>query len=140
MHTVRGLKTVPHGVLKLLSLLLSVVLWFYVTTDLRKSRQDIAYREIKNIQVSIMGDELLLGKNLVSVELEQSTVDVRVRGVEQELARLSAADVTAYVDVRGFRPGKTYNLVVRVVLPENILLVGAAPRVRVLIKDAQVQI
>ncbi|MFH1460027.1 MAG: CdaR family protein [Candidatus Omnitrophota bacterium] len=120
--------------LKIFSLFLACVVWIYIHGIVRGG--PIAYKDLKDIELRLMGDPLLLGKNVYTVELERKTIDLRVKGPEQELVKITNMDIIAYVDITGLAPGRTYSPVVNCVFPNNIKVVGALPLVRVEIKDA----
>jgi YbbR-like protein. len=122
--------------LKIFSLLTAVAVWFYIHGVVQ---QDIggppAYKDIKNIEIRLMGEQVLLGKNVFKVDLERNTVDVRVKGPEKEIEKITSADVIAYVDISGLKSGRTYSPVVNFILPPAIEIVGAPRLVRVDIKE-----
>lgn len=122
--------------LQIFSLGLAITVWFFlhgVVTE--KSGVPTALKTLSNIDVRLMGEPLVLGRNIVSIELEPRAIDLRVRGPENFIIPLSAADILAYIDVTGLTPGKMYSPVVQVKLPEGVDLVGALPLVRVEIKE-----
>lgn len=122
--------------LKIFSLFLATIIWFYIHAVVQKiSGGPLAYKDLKNVQIRLMGEPLVLGKNVFAVELERQTVDLRVKGPEQEIERVAPLDIAAYVDISGLKPGRTYSPVINFVLPPNIEVVGALPLVRVEIKD-----
>jgi len=119
--------------LKIFSLFLTIIIWLFVNGIVRGG--PTAYKDIKNIEVRLMGEPLFLGKNVFSVDVERRIIDLRVKGPIQEIDKITRMDVIAYVDVSNLRPGRTYSPVINVILPENIEIVGAPPLVRVEIKD-----
>ncbi|MFH2137568.1 MAG: hypothetical protein ABII88_03535 [Candidatus Omnitrophota bacterium] len=122
--------------LKIFSLLLAIVIWIYIHGIVqRQSGGPLAYKDIKGVEVLIMGEPLFLGKNVFSVELEKNFIDLRVRGLEKEIEQLTQMDIVAYVNVKGLKPGKTYAPVVKYILPPKIQVIGAPNLVRVEIKD-----
>jgi hypothetical protein len=120
------------------SLIVAVTVWGFlhgVVTE--KSSAPMALKTLGGVDVKLMGDPLVLGRNVVFVEVEHRGIDIRVRGPEHLIAPLSAADILAYIDVTGLSPGKQYSPVVQLVLPAGIELVGALPLVRVEIKGTR---
>jgi len=122
--------------LQVFSLLLAVVVWFYINTAIGGGPR--AYKDIKDVEIQIMGEQLSLGKNLFVVELERNTIDVRISGPSVLIDKLTRNDITAYVNVSGLKPGRTYSPVVSFILPPNVEIVGAPPLVRVEIKDKNI--
>ncbi|MCP4650557.1 MAG: hypothetical protein GY853_10820 [PVC group bacterium] len=122
--------------LKIFSLLLAIVIWIYINGIVQRiSGGPIAYKDLEEVAILVMGEPVVLGKNVVSVELEKNFIDLRVKGPEQEIEQLTQMDVTAYVNVTGLKSGKTYSPVVKFVMPSNMSIVGASPLIRVEIKE-----
>lgn len=122
--------------LKIFSLFLAIVVWFYINNELQKNTGGPpAYKDLKAVEIKLMGDALTLGKNVFIAELENKTIDIRLKGPEQELEKLTALDTIAYVNISGLKSGKVYSPVVNFILPPNIKLVGSSPVVRVEIKE-----
>jgi len=119
--------------MRIFSLILAIVVWFYINNVVRGGPQ--AYKDLKDVEILLMGDQLFLGKNLFVVELERRTIDLRVKGPSKVIEQLTRKDVAAYVNISGLRPGRTYSPVVNFILPPNIEIIGAPALVRVEIKD-----
>ncbi|MCG2712115.1 MAG: hypothetical protein L6416_07325 [Candidatus Omnitrophica bacterium] len=119
--------------MRISSLILAIVVWFYINSVLRGGPQ--AYKDLKDVEIQLMGEQLFLGKNVVVVDLERRTIDLRVKGPSKVIEQLTRMDVTAYVNISGLRPGRTYSPVVNFILPPNIEIIGAPTLVRVEIKD-----
>ncbi|MBU1086209.1 MAG: hypothetical protein KKD05_01680 [Candidatus Omnitrophica bacterium] len=123
-------------VMQIFSLFLAIVVWLYIHAIL--SGGPPAYKDLKGVAVNLMGEPLFLGKNVFTVEVDRSTVDLRVKGPEQEIEKLTRMDITAYVNISGLRSGREYSPVVNFILPQNIEVVGALPLIRVEIKDKNI--
>jgi len=121
---------------KITSLLLAVGVWFYIHGIVENmGGGPVAYKDLKTVEIKMMGEPLVLGKNLFSVDLGQSAVDIRIKGPEKEIEKITPLDITAYVDISGLRPGRTYSPVINFITPANVELVGAPALVRVEIKE-----
>ena len=118
---------------KIGSLILAIVVWFYINGVVRGGPQ--AYKDLKEVEIQLMGEQFFLGKNVVVVELERRTIDLRVKGPSKIVEQLTRMDVIAYVNISGLRPGRTYSPVVSFILPPNIEIIGAPSLIRVEIKD-----
>ncbi|MBU1043750.1 MAG: hypothetical protein KJ915_05060 [Candidatus Omnitrophica bacterium] len=118
------------------SLFLAIAVWFYIHAILSGGPQ--AYKDLKGVEVNLMGEHLFLGRNVFTVEVDRSTVDIRVRGPEQEIEKLTRMDITAYVNISGLRSGREYSPVVNFILPQNIEVIGTPPLLRVEIKDKNI--
>ncbi len=122
--------------LQIFSLFLAIVVWFYIHGIVKNTGDDpLLYKDLKNIDIKIMGEPFSLGKNFFTVELEHSTVDIRIRGQNKYIAKITPMDIVAYVDVSKLRPGRVYSPVVNLILPQHLELVGVAPIIRIEIKD-----
>ena len=119
--------------MRIFSLILAIVVWFYINAVVRGGPQ--AYKDLKDVEIQLLGEQLFLGKNVVEVELERRTIDLRVKGPSKVIEQLTRMDVIAYVNIGGLRPGRTYSPVVNFILPPNIEIIGAPALVRVEIKD-----
>ncbi|MBU4304116.1 MAG: hypothetical protein KJ893_00595 [Candidatus Omnitrophica bacterium] len=121
---------------KITSLLLAVGVWLYIHGIVENmDGSPLAYKDLKSVEIKLMGEPLVLGKNLFSVDLGQSAVDIRIKGPEKEIEKITPLDITAYVDISGLRPGRTYSPVINFITPDNVELVGAPALVRVEIKE-----
>lgn len=122
--------------LKIFSLILAVVFWIYINGIVyRISGGPTAYKDFKGVEIRLLGGNVFLGKNVFVVELGDTTVDLRIKGPEQDIAKLTQMDIAAYVDITGLKPGKAYSPVVSFILPPNIEVVGTPPLVRVEIRE-----
>ncbi len=98
------------------SLLASVLLWVYVTT----SEGDVIERTFDGVQVVFKGEENLLEKyELVISNVSSNTVSVRIRTTRREIAKLSATNITAVVDVSKFSLKGIYNSSVELEFPQG---------------------
>lgn len=131
-----GKKAYRNFGLKIFSLFLAIVVWLYISAVVRGGPQ--AYKDLKDIEIQLMGEQLFLGKNIVVVELKPSTIDIRIKGPSRVIDKLTRMDVVAYVNISGLRPGRSYSPVVKFILPPDIEIVGAPPLVRVEIKDKNI--
>ncbi|MFH1092536.1 MAG: CdaR family protein [Candidatus Omnitrophota bacterium] len=119
--------------MRIFSLILAIVVWFYINSAVRGGPQ--AYKDLKDVEIQLMGEQLFLGKNVVAVEMERSAINLRVKGPSKVIEQLTRTDVIAYVNISGLRPGRTYSPVVNFILPPKIEIIGAPALVRVEIKD-----
>jgi YbbR domain-containing protein len=122
--------------MKIFSLFLAIVVWLYIHAIL--SGGPSAYKDLKGVEVKLMGEPLFLGKNVFTVDLDRSSVDLRIKGPAQEVEKLTRMDIIAYVNVSGLRSGREYSPVVNFILPQNVEVVGAHPLIRVEIKEKNI--
>ncbi len=98
------------------SLLASILLWVYVTT----SEGDVIERTYDGVQVVFKGEENLLEKSgLVISNISSETVNVRLKTTRREIAKLSASNITAVVDVSKFNSEGIYNQSVSIEFPSG---------------------
>ena len=95
----------------------------------------VAYKDMHQVEILLMGEQMVIGENVFSVELEKKFVDIRVKGPEPEIVQITPLDIVAYVNVAGLKSGKTYSPVVSFILPPRIKVIGAPELVRVSIND-----
>lgn len=101
-------------VAKVLCVLAAIVLWFYVViTDTATDE-----RAFTGLAVSIRNLETVeesLGLSVITGY--DSTVDLTVTGTKSEISRISADDISVYVDVKGITAPGEYTLEVKTSLP-----------------------
>ena len=85
-----------------LSLLLSVILWFYVTTTLNPEKDDY----VRGVQVVFNGEDLLAQRGLMISEGAEQSLNLYVRAKQETLVSLQNGTVTVELDVSGItNPG-----------------------------------
>ena len=78
------------------SLLLSIALWVYVTS----TENDDAKQTLRGVRVELVGESLLKdSKNLVVTDLSTNTVSVEISGPRRIVTALNSDDLTAQIDV-----------------------------------------
>lgn len=106
--------------LKIFAVLISVVLWMYVVSEV-----DVAYTHlIRNVPVRLRN----MDRNLEVMNEEPITIDVRVRGKRSVVSVLTKDDIRADIDLLG-RPEGTNAVSVVVTLPDNVELLDVRPAV-----------
>lgn len=115
--TIDNILTSPW-VLWLISITTAVALWFYVTGTeesnyvSRKFTCPLEYRSL-DPQTVLRG--------------QVQEVDIEIRGLESDIARLDYDTIACFVDARNLAPGKRYTQNVSVALPPDITLVSCVP-------------
>ena len=119
--------------LKLASLMLAVLLWFYVKGEFGEVRPPtekfFVEKTYDKVGVKVLGEVL---ENL-PVKVSPSKVDLVLSGPKATLDGLEASHIIAFVDCTGLKKGK-YQLPLKVILPEGITLISDAPVIEVAIK------
>lgn len=102
---------------KIMCVLGAIFLWFYVVS----SQTIIDEKRFSAIPVEIMSSEVLETEyGMTVISGYDYTVDVTVSGVKNELNRLSADDIDAYVDLSQINAAGEYTLDIRTSVPGGI--------------------
>lgn len=104
---------------KIMCVVGAVLLWFYVVS----SQTIIDERRFASIPVEIMSTEIIENEyGMTVISGYNYTVDVTVSGVKNELNRLSAEDISAYVDLSKINAAGEYTLDVRTSVPGGVTI------------------
>ncbi len=104
---------------KIMCLLGAILLWFYVVS----SQTIIDERRFASIPVELISTDVIENEyGMTVINGYDYTVDVTVSGVKNELNRLSAEDINAYVDLSQINAAGEYTLDVRTSVPGGITL------------------
>lgn len=104
-------------VLKILSLLIAVFLWFYVMGEVNPT----ITQTIENIPVELLNENTLEQRELAIQGGSSFAVDIIVEGRRAELNSLDKDELKATADLFGYEAGENY-VPVQVEVPENIKL------------------
>jgi len=110
--------------LKVLSLLLSFLLWFYVIgqDDPTKS---LVFRELP---VELIGtDEIKNGRSLMLADEELPVVTVELSGSVSRLSSVTADKITVRADVTSVEEAGEYNLTYDISVPYGVTVVSSVP-------------
>jgi len=110
--------------LKILSLLLSFLLWFYVIgqDDPTKS---LVFRELP---VELIGtEELQNNRSLMLAEDEVPVVTVEISGSVSRLSSITADNITVRADVTGVEKSGEYELSYDISVPHGVTVVSSVP-------------
>ncbi len=106
---------------KVLCVLAAVVLWFYVVG----TNTTIEEKVLENVEVVVRGAETLesnLGLSVISGY--DYTVNLTLQGARSDVDRISADDVTAYVDVSEITESGEHTLNIMVDTPKGVNVIG----------------
>lgn len=103
-------------VIKILSLLSALLLWFYVTNE--QAPAEVATRTVR-LEVSNLRSDF-------TVVEKPETVQVKIQGPKNTLDNLNNKDISAYVDLTNARPGNN-DVAVKVKVPGSVRSLGAIP-------------
>lgn len=105
--------------LKLLSLILAVVLWFYLATE------NLDTRDLLPVRLKFEN----LPSNLILSEASRDSVVVRIRGQKDAILALSASDFSCLLDLSKARAGR-YNYSLdknKFLYPLNVRVIKVIP-------------
>ena len=108
-----------NKVLKFFSLLLAIVLWFFVMGE---KKAEFSFADVPLALINKPADLIITQKTADNISL-------RVSGSRTILATLSSSNIKAVVDLEGIKPGTTTinNLKDKVKLPEGTKIAGISP-------------
>ena len=106
------------NVLRLLSVVLALFLWFYVVAV----ENPYSERKITKIPIQFVNHEELESRGLAIDYSDVQTMDVVISGSRSDVMKVSSSDITATVDLTGYEKGKNYaNITIKV--PSKVELV-----------------
>jgi len=97
--------------------------WFYVVTE----RNPETTENITDINIDIRNQTALNDSGLVVSNIDVSTVDVRIRGLRNEIINIDSTDINAFIDVVGYSEGSN-KVSVEIKVPENVELIDYNPK------------
>ncbi|MDR1101832.1 MAG: hypothetical protein LBL34_05720 [Clostridiales bacterium] len=101
--------------LKILSLVISVFLWFYVAVVLNPQTET----KIRGIPIVVANFSEIQSKNLVLLNEPTLTMDLQIRGSRSSLAKTNNKNVTAVVDLAGNSTPGEHIIPVQLTFPTN---------------------
>ena len=106
------------NVLRLLSVVLALFLWFYVVAV----ENPYSERKITKIPIQFVNHEELESRGRAIDYSDVQTMDVVISGSRSDVMKVSADEITATVDLTGYEKGKNYaNITIKV--PSKVELV-----------------
>ena len=101
-----------------ISVAAAAAMWFYVTST---EESEYATRKFScPLEYRALDPQVMLRGRVPEVEVE-------IRGLERDIARLDYDAIVCFVDARNLTPGKRYTQNVGITLPPNITLVSCVP-------------
>ena len=109
---------------KILCFIVAFGIWIYVVNV---TTQDYE-KTFSLIDITVEGwEELLDDTNLSVVNLEESKISVTVKGLRNDISKLTPSDFKAYIDISNLTEGGKHDLEVSVDLPSTVSLVSKYP-------------
>src|SRR6056297_1842566 len=97
--------------------------WFYVVTE----RNPEITENITDVTIEVRNSESLNNSGLVVANIDTTAVNVRVRGLRNEVMNIETTDINAFIDVFGYSEGSN-KVPVDINLPSNVELVDYNPK------------
>lgn len=104
-----------HVVIALISLILSLVLWCYVSIEQFPTTEE----HISNIPIDAQLTEFMQRNNLQIVSEIEKSVDIRIEGKRYEITGLKSSDFTASLDLSSIKTAGTYTLPLNVICADG---------------------
>lgn len=108
--------------IKIFALIMAIILWSYVMSE----ENPAITEEFKNIEVTFTNIATLEKQNLVVLEPNEATVNVKVSGKRNDLNNISEK-IIARVDLSGYQEG-TVKVPVYIEVPDEVKLVDHSPK------------
>lgn len=118
--------------LKVLSLILAIILWFYIGGELGQGR-NIQERVVRGIPVKVLEPLSGLGQHPFQIKIVPERIDLVLRGPKVDIDRLAPGELVAFVDISNLEVDRRYQLPVRVILPEDIESIPKVPSCEVIL-------
>ncbi len=115
--------------MRVLSIFLALVLWFYVTGEQRQVLGFELTLTFRDIPVSWRN----LGEDLIVTEMTES-VSLTMQGMEYAFDGLTPADMEAYVDLQG-RGENRHEIKINATVPRGLTVVGIQPPQAIVVLD-----
>lgn len=109
--------------IKIFALIMAIILWSYVMSE----ENPAITEEFKNIEVTLTNVATLEKQNLVVLEPNEPTVNVKVSGKRSDINKISEEDIIARVDLSGYQEGDR-KVPVYIDVPDEIKVVDYSPK------------
>ena len=106
----------------LLSIVLAIVLWAYITTVVNPDTQSA----VNGIQVELVNTDILNDRGFTVASFNPTSIDITVSGSRSDIAKLKDSDFRATVDMAGYRKGIN-KVPINLTTPNNIEVVQLRP-------------
>lgn len=101
----------------------ALISWFYVVTEMNPETT----KDVANVEIEVRNEADLNDSGLVVANIDTSSIEVRVRGLRNEVINIENTDINAFVDVVGYNEGSN-KVPVEINVPENVEIVDYNPK------------
>ena len=106
---------------RITTLIIAIFLWSFVMSEVNPEMS----KEYRNVTINLTNMSALDRQNLVVMEPQEVTVNIKVTGKKSELDKFSASNIVAQVDLSGYSEGQ-------VKIPVTARLVDQASGIRII--------
>ncbi|WP_130807782.1 CdaR family protein [Senegalia massiliensis] len=87
--------------MKIVAAFFAFIMWTYVMSEVNPR----IVKPISNVKVEILNEESLEENNLTLMDISDDTITVEVRGRRNDVINIKPSDITATIDLKGYRAG-----------------------------------
>ncbi|MGO1368964.1 CdaR family protein [Senegalia sp. (in: firmicutes)] len=87
--------------MKIIAAFFAFIMWTYVMSEVNPS----IVKQIPNVKVDILNEQSLEMNNLTLMDISDETITVEVRGRRNDVINIKPSDITAKIDLKGYRYG-----------------------------------
>jgi len=87
--------------MKIIAAFFAFIMWTYVMSEVNPR----IVKPISNVKVEILNEESLEENNLTLMDISDDTITVEVRGRRNDVINIKPSDITATIDLKGYRSG-----------------------------------
>lgn len=87
--------------MKIIAAFFAFIMWTYVMSEVNPR----IVKQIPNVKVEILNEESLERNNLTLMDISDDTITVEVRGRRNDVINIKPSDITAKIDLKGYRAG-----------------------------------
>jgi len=111
------------AIIIVICLFAALISWFYVVTEMNPETT----KDVADVEIEVRNETALNDSGLVVANIDKGSIEVRVRGLRNEVINIENTDINAFVDVVGYNEGIN-KVPVEINVPENLEIVDYNPK------------
>jgi len=111
------------AIIIVICLFAALISWFYVVTEMNPETT----KDVADVEIEVRNETALNDSGLVVANIDTRSIEVRVRGLRNEVINIENTDINAFVDVVGYNEGIN-KVPVEINVPENLEIVDYNPK------------
>ena len=111
------------AIIIVICLFAALISWFYVVTEMNPETT----KDLADVEIEVRNETALNDSGLVVANIDTRSIEVRVRGLRNEVINIENTDINAFVDVVGYNEGIN-KVPVEINVPENLEIVDYNPK------------